>query len=159
MVDIQSKEVIDKISEDLKVQPAMQIPRALAEKIELVYVVNPERLVKIKGATASDATTATIITTSTTKDTFLIGAGIAVAKDVNSNSLISSIVATPSQSDAQTTLMIRYEPTTAGQFKQYISFPIPIKLERGTTVTITNTSATASIDTTGIIYFYEVDPQ
>lgn len=158
MVDIQSKEVIDKIAEDLKVQPALQIPRELAKAIQLVYNVNPERMIRIKGNTASDATSAAIHTTSATKDTFLVGLSLTIAKSALATSLSSGIIITPFGEASATVELIRYEPTTAGQFHTNIQFIKPIKLNRGSTVTVTNTTATASIDTTGTIFFFEVDP-
>jgi len=159
MVDMQRKEVIDKISDDLKIQPSMQIPRALMDKIQLSYNVNPRRQIRFPGTGAIDATSATILTTSLVKDTFLIGAYITVTKDVVSNSVNSSVQCTAQGDQNRSVLVVRYEPTTAGEFQQSIIFPIPIKLARGTTITVVNGSATASIDTTGIVYIFETDPE
>jgi len=159
MVDIQSKEVIDKISEDLKIQPAMTIPREIAKQIQLVYGVNPDRLIRRASAGASDATTATILTTSAVKDTFLIAMQLTVSKDVVATSILSSIVGTPFGGITDLLLRIRYEPVTVGQFSQGLSLPIPMKLDRGSLVTVVNSTAVGSIDATAIIYFYETDPQ
>ena len=160
MVDIQAKEVIDKISEDLKVQPAMAIPRELAKQIQLIYNVNPVRNVQIATGTASDATSGIIHTTSAVKDTFLIAANISVAKDVVNTSLETFLVATAAASNLGLQLMrLKYEPVTAGQFSMSQSFPIPIKLRRSTTITIENTTAIASIDAAASILFFETDPQ
>ena len=74
MVDIQSKEVIDKISDELKIQPAMAIPRALAEKIQLVYAVNANPIVNVVANAERSTTGATnVFTTSPTKNFFLTG--------------------------------------------------------------------------------------
>lgn len=159
MVDIQSKEVIDKLSRDLKVQPAMQLPRELGKQIVPVFNVNPERLIKMAGATASDATSATVMTTSLVKDTFVVGAQLTVAKDVVSPATFSSLKFLPFGDSVKSVMFIRYEPLTAGQFLDSIEFTRPLKLERGTVVTVENNSGTASIDASGLIYFYEVDPQ
>jgi len=159
MVDIQSKEVIDKISEDLKVQPAMQIPRELAKQIQLIYNVNPERIIQTRINTAADATVATIHTTSAVKDTFLIGVFLSVSKDVVSTSLNSDIRFVPFGGVSTAVLTIKYEPVTAGQFVSNREFMIPIKLARGSNVTVHNSTNTASIDAGGIINFYETDPQ
>lgn len=160
MVDIQSKEVIDKMSQDLKVQPSMMLPRELGKMIIPVYNVNPVAgLFTIRSGTASDATTATIIATSSTKRTFLTSINLSVAKSVASPSIVSTVQAFVIGKGNQNIHQIRYEPLTAGQFTDSITYPIPIELEQGTNVLVTNSSATASIDTTATISFFEVDPQ
>jgi len=160
MVDIQSKEVIDKISDDLKVQPSLQIPRELAKQIQLVYNVNPEREIKIASVTASDSTAVAIMTTSATKNTFLIGASLSTAKDVVSTSLFSAIRGHVFGQAATAILFAqRYEPVTAGAHSLTINFSKPIKLERASVVSVSNSTNVASIDTTGIVYFFETDPQ
>ena len=158
-MDIQAKEVIDKISEDLKVQPSLSIPRALSKEIQLSYNVNPERDIKAVNGTASDSTGVTIFTTHATKRTFMIGMNLSVAKDAISTSISSAIEGKFMSGPPNTNLfLIRYEPLTAGQFAENITFPIPIELEKGVLIRVTNTTAVGSIDTTAIIYFYEVDP-
>lgn len=160
MTDIQSKEVIDKISEELKIQPAMQIPRELAKNIQLVYNVNPEHIVQVAGANAIDETSATIINTHAVKKTFLIGFSLSVAKSVLATSLFSTISAVLRNSSSSAELIrLRYEPTTAGQHSVNYTFLIPVELSKSTAITVTNSTAIASIDTVGNIYFYEVDPQ
>jgi len=47
MVDIQSKDIVDRIWKDTKVQPAMAIPRALNPSIQPVLEVNPQPLIKV----------------------------------------------------------------------------------------------------------------
>ena len=159
MVEIQAKEVIDKISEDLKVQPAMTVPRTLSKDIQLSYNVNPERLIKVASASANDATSATIHTTHATKDTYLVGASLTVAKSVLVISIFSTIKCFPfGESAALEVMRLRYEPLTAGDTAMAQTFP-PIKLERGSIISVTNGNAVPSIDATGFVFFYEVDPQ
>lgn len=104
----------------------------------------------------SDGTAATIFTTSLVRNTFLVGVGLSLAKDANATSLFSRITARPDGRSGNLELVrIRTEPLTAGQFTENIQFAHPIKLARGSTVSVTNSTTTASIDTTGIIFFYE----
>lgn len=159
-LDIQSKEVIDKISQDLKVQPSLSIPRELMDKIQLVYGVNPERLIKRLSVATSDDAAEPIFTTSAVKDTFIIAMTLTVAKSVASTSLNTRILGIIfGESSADELLRINYEPVTAGQFSQNLVLPIPIKMQRNTAVTLNNSTGVASIDAGAIIYFYEVDPQ
>ena len=158
-MDIQSKEVIDKISRDLKVQPSLQIPRGLAKQIELSYNVNPEREIEFVNSSIADGTAVTIKTTSTTKDTFIIGATMTISKDVVNSSIFTGINATAFGKNERLLFTIRYEPLTAGSVTESIFFPIPIKLAPGTIIQMTNTNGTASIDSTATIFIYEVDRQ
>ena len=156
---IQSKEVIDKISEELKVQPALEIPRELMDKIQLVYGVNPPIKTQVKEVVVSDASTGTFHTTHATKRTFIIGAQISTAKSVASTSIFSKVVIIPAEGVASALLTLRYEPiTAASNLSTSIILPHPIELAKSTIIALTNSTAIASIDTAGSIYFYEVDP-
>lgn len=160
MVDIQAKEIIDKMSQDLKVQPAMQLPRELGKIIDPVFVVNPDRLIRSNNKDLSDGTAVTIFTTDPNKDTFITGVTLSVAKSVLSTSLFSLISASVFGQASNTPLLrIRFEPVTAGQFTESIIFKHPILLQRNTVVQIENNNATASIDMSAVVFFFEVDPQ
>lgn len=160
MVEIQSKEVIDKISDELKVQPALEIPRTLAKDIQLVYGINPPREIKLISTAVSDGS-ATIHTTHATKRTFITGAYVSTSKDVLAPSLATSLTLFPlGMSTAQNLLVLRYEPLTVASHlvasKDYVE---PIELAKASAITLTHTSATGSIDTAVILTFYETDPQ
>ena len=161
MVDIQSKEVIDKISDELKIQPALQIPRQLAKDIQLVYGINPERLVQAVSSSSSDATASTIYTTSTTKRTFLIGAQLSLSKDVLATSLNARIDCVPLRSGVAVDIVkIRLEPLTVAQgLNDDIHISIPMELEKGSILQIRSSTAIGSIDMSAVILFYETDPQ
>lgn len=162
MVDIQSKEVIDKISDDLKVQPSMLIPRELAKHIQLVYVANPgvndRELQAIEGVT-SDSLSSIIFTTHTTKRTFLTGINMTYAKDAVNDGNSSNVLATLVRGNTSVIIPMRYEPTTAGSDNTAILFPVPLELAKGTQVLLNNNSATASIDAGAVVFFFETDPQ
>lgn len=159
MVEIQSKEIIDKISDELKIQPSLQIPRELLKGIQLVYQVNPSHLIKIKQDILSDASSKTIFTTSNVKNTYVIGTVLSISKDVLSQSIVSRISSVPFGEPSLNLNIIRYEPLTVGSFTNSISHSNPILLEKGSVVGIINSNATASIDTSAIIFFYETDSQ
>ena len=160
VLDIQSKEVIDKISDELKVQPSLQIPRELAKQIQLVYNVNPSRNIQVLEKTTADDAAESMTTTSATKRTFATGVFLSVSKDVLAISINSSITAQiPGGAVNQALIKINYEPTTVGNHTASVMFDPPIELAKSASVTLRNSNATASIDTTGILYFFETDPQ
>ena len=155
-VDVQNAEILKKIAELTSI-PFPGIFTALEQSYKPVLIVNPDPLIQSKANDLSDASSTTIVTTHATKDTYLIGCSLSIAKSVASTSLFTDIVGTPFGDAARSLLRIRYEPITAGQFNDTIFFPKPIKLARNSVLGITNSTAIASIDTTGIVYFYEVD--
>ena len=126
--------------------------------IPVVSVSIPPANVRTANTTLSDGTSATIFTTSLTADTYLTGALISTAKDVNATSLFSSIRAALFGRVATVVLRTRYEPVTVGSnINASLFFKEPILLERGSAITVTNSTAIASIDTSGQIFFYEIE--
>ena len=135
------------------------VPSELAEKIiPVLEVSTPAQLIQIEAGTASDATFATIYTTSSNKNTYLVGAELTTSKDALATSIVSSISIVPFGKAGVSILTTRYEPTTAGHIHREIFFGNhPIKLAKNSEIRITNSTAIASIDSGGIAYFYEED--
>lgn len=124
----------------------------------IVPVINipvDNREIKSESATASDALSATIFTTNAERDTYLIGFDLSIAKSALAPSTNSQIQATPFGEALKAIARINYEPLTAGDHRGNVMLPVPMKLARNSTIAVLNTSATASIDATAIIYFYE----
>lgn len=91
MVEIQSKEVIDKISAELKIQPSMEIPRELNKNIQLVYNINSDNFIKnTDELTDSGPRTVTgpltSFTTPINKDFFLTNVTASFIKDATCDS-------------------------------------------------------------------------
>lgn len=150
--------ITDKIVNTLGIQTAVdKVPNELLSTIQPVLSVEPEVEIKFIDGDCSDNTSTTIMTTSSTKKTYLVGACLSVAKDNISTSKFSHLTSYPKGKGSSSFLKIRYEPTTAGQFTQTIVFPEPVLLEKDTPIAIINQAAVASIDATGIIYYYEVE--
>jgi len=160
MVEIQSKEVIDKISEDLKTQPAFNIPRELAKQIQLVYDINPSRTLKCVNAVVADNTAGTIHTADSKKRTFVVAVNMSVNKSALNDSTFSAVDLIDITGARRQILNMAYEPTTAAShlFAE-TSLNFPIEVEKGSTIRIINGTGTASIDARASIFFYEVDPQ
>lgn len=147
------------MSDELKVQPALALPRELGKMIVPTFEVNPRPQMQFIEGIAGDAVSATIMTTHSTKRTFLIATSLSVSKDIVSDSVRSYIAVTAKGKTGSIFSQIRYEPLTAGSHLLQFVLPLPIELEPNTIIEIVNTSGTASIDAAGVIYFYETDPQ
>jgi hypothetical protein len=160
MVEHQSKEVIDKLSRDLKIQPALSLPKNVVNSVQPIFNVNPDRELKAVLGSAIDAASNTIFTTDSKKETYIAGVGVTVSKDASATSNLTTVRAIPyGASSTSYIFAMRYEPLTAGQFTSYFTFPHPMRIKKGSTVTITNSTAIASIDASAVIYYYEIDPQ
>lgn len=160
MATINNPELIKSIIDKAKINTSIdRVPSVLAEKVVPVMEIASIKKIKVMEAAASDATTAGFFTTTAAKEIWIVGVLLSITKDAVADSTHSSILATPKESNIPVTLIkIRYEPTTAGEHYKSIMFPNPILIKAGTLISVTNSAATASIDTSGIIYFYETEP-
>jgi len=158
MAKVERGEVIQEVIRKLRLNSGLETtPSIVEDKIRAVIDVEPKPMVNTTTGTASDATTATILTTSTSRRSFLTYCSLSVAKSVLATSLFSDIAVFPRGKASSTVLRIRYEPVTAGEFTNSINFDTPIELEPGTIVTVTNTTTTSSIDSSGTVGIYELE--
>jgi len=160
MVDIQSKEVIDKISDELKLQPAMQIPRALAEKIQLVYNVNP----KSRNHTAFTAQrivngTTTMTTLPTDRQFFVTSFSLSNQSDAVADNIQIILVATPLGRGQAVLATLSKLSLTAYSGEIVVTLAEPMPLEPGSLITVGSTfTVGASNSAAGCTGFF-TDPQ
>lgn len=128
-------------------------------KISLVSDVNPShnRFCDVAvAATLTNGTSQTIYTTPTDKDFYLTSANCSVIKDVTSTSTDTTIVVTIGGS---TTAVLRIAGITltaqSGSMSQ--TFNTPIKIDRGTGISLQNTTNVANINAKGCITGFTVD--
>ena len=158
MVDIQAKEVIDKISNELKIQPALKIPRKIKEDIQLIYNVNPERIVRHVEGSGANTTHRLVHTAHSKKRTFLIGGQISVSKDANNLSEKLRMHCLPKGSASINFLSIELTSGVAAQgITESVSLIHGIELEKDSEIGISLTESTAEVAISGIAYIYELD--
>lgn len=160
MVEIQSKEVIDKISDELKIQPALEIPKELAKLIQLTYVINPKRIIDVFGSGRSTTTgTSTILITSPERDTFITGISWSLHADVTNNGVAANVNIT--LADGRVVEVINLQKLAALEqlFEKFLMFDPPIKLLRGSSVTHNHTFTLGSSAMNTVIFGYQTDPQ
>lgn len=161
MVDIQSKEVIDKISDELKVQPAMAIPRALAEKLQLVYVVNPFPVTrKFAIDTKSTTGSVTLFVTNSVLDTFITSISLSVTSDATADNTSYFIAGQIfGQVGGQSLIILNKQTTTAESVIHTVNFNPPIKMTRNSVMTHGTAFTVGAATFTTIIFGYTTDPQ
>lgn len=160
MVEIQSKEVIDKISDELKIQPALIIPRELMDKIQLVYNINsPNRDSIIRSVSRSTTGSSTLFTTSATRPFFLTSATLVNQSDVTADNTAISLVATPFGQATINPILLNKLTTTvfSGQISQ--RYDPPILLARSSSITLGSTFTVGASISGASITGFETDPQ
>lgn len=161
MVDIQSKEVIDKISDELKVQPAMAIPKALAEKIQLVYQVNAERRATVVASKSKTSTgTITVLATPTDRDFFLTNVYFAWKGDA-ANTGTELLVTVDVDGQAIETELFAFNKVPSVVTADHINMPLnpPIKMARGGNIKMTQIFAAGTGGMECTVVGYTTDPQ
>lgn len=151
--------VSEKIRNGLKINQATdEVPTQVAKTIVPVFEVNPDKEIQIALGNISDSTTPTAIHTShATKRTFIVGGLLTYSKDANNLGTMSRMLLIPKGKGNIDIIRMRHEPSTAGSSAQSLTLPYPIEIDKNSDIQIINGEATASVDLTGIVYYYEVD--
>jgi hypothetical protein len=135
------------------------IPELDTSKIVLTAECNPKLLRRInilRGVTATNSTSATIYTTPTDKDFYLTSALLSTIKDVTSTSTLERLRVVI-DGVTQDILLISSLSLTAQDRTITLSLNNSIKIDRGTTITVTNSTNVANITTTALIQGYFVE--
>ena len=159
MVEIQSKEVIDKISDELKVQPALQIPRTLGKEIQLNYNVNQDPIVNLLGF-KTKSTTGSLFSDDLPegKNIFLTGLTFNYSKDVTNDNVLMELQVVIL--GLTTTLLSITTPTLTAKDETIIMlFPAPIKIDAGSAIKVTGTFAAGTLVRSLGYQTYTRDPQ
>lgn len=138
MVDIQSKESIDKISDELKIQPSLMIPRELGKNIQLTYDIGPRFIATeqaFSGAVTGSGTISGFFATPANQDFFLIsltgGFSKDAACDISTGMMnITGVI----RGRIVNLLQFAIITLTAERDKVVIAFNPPIKLDRNTSI-------------------------
>jgi hypothetical protein len=161
MATIYNSELSKGMQKDAGIQISKDsMPTQLAEKVVPVMEVNPRLLRRcniVRVNAATNSASATIYTTPTNQDFYLCGATLGVIKDVTSQSLSTRLNVTI-DGVVQPIMHIPSISLTVQSEVMALSFPFPVKVDRGTNITVTNSNATANITASSSITGY-VDEQ
>jgi len=160
MAQINNGELIKGMRDNAKILQNESAPNQLAEKVVPVMETNPLLLRRInihKLANAANATSATIYTTPTDRDFYLTSVSLDLIKDVTATSLNSSVNVTVKGGVSQAILVLRTTTLTIETQNAVLLLPIPMLLERGSNITVTNTTNVANVTASAIITGYVVD--
>lgn len=134
-----------------------EIPSDLARSIVPTLEVNPEQYRKttiIRKGTASNATSATAYTTPSDRDFYLVGCNLGVIKDVTATSTGSDIEVVPFGETITNILSIPSLTLTVQNDVVSMVLPFPMKLARGSTIKVLNTTNVGNVRAMGNIWGY-----
>jgi len=163
MVDIQSKEVIDKISDELKIQPSLMIPRGLAKDIQLTYEVNPARpiLTTFRQSVATTGTNSVAAAPSIGNKIYHVtGVLLNIQEDATSNNIRTHVSATALGGGILVLAELNKLTTTATTREIYVDYsnnPVPIAV--GANITLTNTFSAGAANKGALIIGYFADAE
>lgn len=157
---VRNSDTLKELREASQLQQASEpTPTALSQQVVAVMEVNPKLLRRantVKSGTASNALTQTIFTTPTDFDFYITGACLSMIKDATSQSVISTISAFVNGAN-QRVLAISGITLTAQADTIYATFSPPLKVDRGTAITVTNSNLTANVRADASIIGYSVE--
>jgi hypothetical protein len=160
MAYIDNSETLKELNEAIRGNVVSNIaPNGVNNSIQPVINVNPKdyrRCNIVKSGTTIHSTTTTIYTTPTDKDLFICSAFISVIKDVGSTSILTRLRASV-DGVVSDILNISTLTTTIQNSNNSISFPNPIKIDRGTAITLTNSANVANVSASGGFSGYTVE--
>jgi hypothetical protein len=155
MSQITNKDAVKAIFDGARM-PLQDTPSELGKTCVPVMDMTPRfhRISNIVRGGSTTGTNLTIYTVPTTKEFYLCGAMLSVIKDVLAVSATTRMLLTV---DGVSYRLIEIPGITLTPQDRSISISIvpPIKVDFGSTISITNSSATANILSTGNIFGYE----
>lgn len=104
-------------------------------------------------AIASNATSATILTAPADRDLYIVGVSLSVIKDVTGTSTESTISATIEANTVKLISIVGISLTVQSG-SDCVSFSHPIKVDKGSIVNVTNTTAVANTRANGTVYYF-----
>lgn len=161
MAQIHNSNLINELRDVAKLQQLNDIiPSQLADKVVPVIDVNPKhaRIVNwISDATASNATSANFTSLPDNKEFYLTSATLSLIKDATATSTLSRILLNLPDGSTKAIISIPSFTLTAQNQSLMINFNPPIFLQRGQTITVSNSTNVGNIKATGNITGYTVD--
>lgn len=161
MAKIYNNEVGKRLAKNAGIQVSVdKVPIELAEKIVPTMETNIELLRKCtrrEYGLANNSASATVYTTPTDRDFYLCGAQLSYIKDATATSAYSRL----NVSVDGAILSIIHIPQftlTAGNGSVAININPPLKVDRGTAISVVNSTNVANVQTAGNIWGY-IDEQ
>jgi len=160
MVEIQSKEILNKISEDIKESNVNLLPRELSKNIQAVLIVNPKNISNsdiVKSDSRATTGSTTLHTTSTTRDTYLVSVTLGAQADATADNTLVNLTITPSKTAVTNILRLAKLTTTVFTGNISLNLSEPLLLARNTAISFGSTFTVGAVNMTASVVLFEVD--
>lgn len=135
MSDINHGSLINDVANELGLQPGREIiPKTIGNNINLVYPINRKYCTKVVSKISTATADVVVLTTSTEKDSYLVAAQLAVTKDAASDLVAPELTIYDEAGQIVAILNLPLQTTTAESHNTSISFPYPVKIQKGSQI-------------------------
>lgn len=157
MATIYQSDIVQKAVRGLKLAPSRdKIPNELADKILPVYELNDAYdIITAGGSSSSSSSTASILTASSTADTYITSLMMSVDKDATSDSTDFSVNVVQNGAVRALGKIIMITLTATSKIIS-ISFPRPVRIDKGSTVRIAATFTVGALSRSAAVTYYEI---
>jgi len=157
MVENQNSEVVNRMSEELKEGNIAALPKNVQPNIQPVLISNPVRSCDVMND-ANNSTTSDVVifTTPSNKDFYLVAVWLSVDKDVLNDSTFT-FIETSLGGEVESLISLAHIPLVATHKEIALSYPTPIKIDRGVPITMKGSFAAGAQRKSGGIVGYTVD--
>lgn len=159
--DTQNKDIVLNIQDTLKLNPLTDaVPKAIVPTIQPTFEVHRKVSDQVSGLIATSTGVQTLLTASATKDTYITGATLSIIKDSTCDMASGAVTITcvPNASGVSKNLVgIAILTLTAQADSISIAFPTPIKIARGSIVTMPGAFTVGACSRIGTISYYTED--
>ncbi len=162
MPQFNNSELSNEIIDATRVQSgSSRIPNTFGDVVIPVIDVNPKRnrvvtfhRIASRGTTGST----TIFTTPADKDFYLVGAFLTATQDATSDGVVMGLAVT-TDGTSRSLISFRKTTLTAFQDSKQINLPIPMKVDRNTTISISQSFSVGTGTVEGIIFGFTTEVQ
>ncbi len=162
VIKVEEKEVIQQIIRGLRLSPgAEKIPNEINERIRVVYVANPQiEATDVIHETLTSTGTVQVFRTPPSKDFFLTLAHLNFTNLVDPTAFAVECRLIVQFNNLSLALIELFQPPKLLSNGQSVTmaFPVPIKLDRDTGITVEIIAGTASSKAKATIVGYTVEP-
>lgn len=161
MAQIYNSELTDELKIGAKIQLSRdRIPNEIAEKVVPTMEVNPKLLKNcniLRHATAINTTATTVYSVPSDIDFYLCGCSLSVIKDATATSINSAIqITVDGDSNFFRPISIAGLTLTPQSLSESVDFNRPIKVKRGTNISVINSTNVANCTSSACIWGYTV---
>lgn len=154
--DQQNKRISNFIVDELRLNPISDnIPKTVIPSIQPTFEVNRKFCNIARSLGSSTTGNKTIFTTPSDKDFYLTSAQFAYVKDVTCDVATGAIsLSATIEGTAQPVISLVLTTLTAERDNQIISFPVPLKIDRNTTIIYGGSFTAGAMSRIGLITGY-----